>query len=268
MKFELSDLSLIPTDGIGVPLEASAFLLITRLSLMNKFEGFDEEGQASNNLDVKRSNFCEVLDLPPTVGPTPTATGRLLVELDCEDNTLPRLEGCIIPSSVGFEKDMNFSSKEKESEPEKSEIVKENECFIEKQESDQKRAKRKRDSNLKIQAMMKKESVPTIVSYTSKYVSSYDPLKNQLVNNDVSGEPSYFGCELVHDDSFFDIKVGDFLEFNCASFVVFHEKFKERIIQRNNLDVRRSKFYEVFDLLPMVGPASTVTGRFLAELDF
>ncbi|KAI5681815.1 hypothetical protein M9H77_03043 [Catharanthus roseus] len=46
-----------------------------------------------------------------------------------------------------------------------------------------------------------------VVSSTSKYVSSCDPLKNQLVNNDVSGEPSCFDYEFVHDDSFFDAKV-------------------------------------------------------------
>ncbi|KAI5683019.1 hypothetical protein M9H77_04247 [Catharanthus roseus] len=33
----------------------------------------------------------------------------------------------------------------------------------------------------------------------------------------------------VHDDSFFDAKVGGFLEFNCASFVIFHEDFKEKL---------------------------------------
>ncbi|KAI5681173.1 hypothetical protein M9H77_02400 [Catharanthus roseus] len=44
--------------------------------------------------------------------------------------------------------------------------------------------------------------------------------KTQLVmNNDISGEPSCFDCELVHDDSFFDAKVGGFLEFNYALFV-------------------------------------------------
>ncbi|KAI5681818.1 hypothetical protein M9H77_03046 [Catharanthus roseus] len=48
------------------------------------------------NFDVKRSKFCEVLDLPPKVGPFPTIFGRLLAELDCEDNTLP----CSIQSTI------------------------------------------------------------------------------------------------------------------------------------------------------------------------
>ncbi|KAI5649093.1 hypothetical protein M9H77_35098 [Catharanthus roseus] len=63
----------------------------------------------------------------------------------------------------------------------------------------------------------------SFVSYTSKYVSYYDPLKNQLVNNDVNCEPSCFGRELVHDDSFFDVKVGGFLEFNCSLCDVLHD---------------------------------------------
>ncbi|KAI5658054.1 hypothetical protein M9H77_26847 [Catharanthus roseus] len=67
-------------------------------------------------------------------------------------------------------------------------------------------------------------------SYLSYCVSSYDLLKNQLVNNVVSGEPSCFGCELVHDDSSFYAKVCGFLEFNCASFVVFHEKCNEKYV--------------------------------------
>ncbi|KAI5671406.1 hypothetical protein M9H77_11770 [Catharanthus roseus] len=45
-----------------------------------------------------------------------------------------------------------------------------------------------------------------VVPSTSKYVSPYDPLKNQLVINDISGEPSCFDCKLVYDDSFLDAK--------------------------------------------------------------
>ncbi|KAI5676565.1 hypothetical protein M9H77_07515 [Catharanthus roseus] len=52
-------------------------------------------------------------------------------------------------------------------------------------------------------SLMWHESLPS----TSKCVSSYDPLKNQLVINDVTGVPSCFDCELVHDESFFDAKV-------------------------------------------------------------
>ncbi|KAI5662634.1 hypothetical protein M9H77_21957 [Catharanthus roseus] len=61
-----------------------------------------------SNLDVKRSKFCEVMDLPLTVGPVPTIAGRLLAELDCKDNTLPRPVGCTLPSPVGFKKEMTF----------------------------------------------------------------------------------------------------------------------------------------------------------------
>ncbi|KAI5653322.1 hypothetical protein M9H77_30509 [Catharanthus roseus] len=59
----------------------------------------------------------------------------------------------------------------------------------------------------------------------------------------VGGEPSCFGCELVHDDSFFDAKASGFLEFNCASFVVFNEKFKEKCV--DNWDSTLS-FFETF----------------------
>ncbi|KAI5667723.1 hypothetical protein M9H77_17576 [Catharanthus roseus] len=52
----------------------------------------------------------------------------------------------------------------------------------------------------------------------SKCVSFYGLLKNQLVINDFSGAPSCFECELTHHVSFFDAKVGGFLEFNCAAF--------------------------------------------------
>ncbi|KAI5658033.1 hypothetical protein M9H77_26826 [Catharanthus roseus] len=171
-------------------------------------------------------------------------------------------------------------SKEKESEFEKSVRVKQNECFIEKQESEKEEQREKEivvlEKGIKDKGcnMGKKlgsilEELPIslslnpplmcyevslvglkfflesylshmsiyedfcsicfggglflVVSYTSKYVSYYDPLKNQLVNNDVNCEPSCFGHELVHDDSFFDVKVGGFLEFNCASFDVLHD---------------------------------------------
>ncbi|KAI5663403.1 hypothetical protein M9H77_22726 [Catharanthus roseus] len=67
-----------------------------------------------------------------------------------------------------------------------------------------------------------------VVPSTSNCVSSYDPLRNQLVSNDGNGAPSCFDWKLVHADSFFDAKVGGFLEFNFSSFDVFHEKFKEK----------------------------------------
>ncbi|KAI5667643.1 hypothetical protein M9H77_17496 [Catharanthus roseus] len=67
-----------------------------------------------------------------------------------------------------------------------------------------------------------------LVSSTSKCVSSYNSLKNQFVINDISGKPSCFECELVHDDSFFDAKVGGLLEFNSDSFDIFHEMFEEK----------------------------------------
>ncbi|KAI5673135.1 hypothetical protein M9H77_13499 [Catharanthus roseus] len=57
-----------------------------------------------------------------------------------------------------------------------------------------------------------------VVPSTSKFVSSYNSLKNKLVINDVSGEPACFDCDLVHDDSFFDATAGGSLEFDCASF--------------------------------------------------
>ncbi|KAI5663847.1 hypothetical protein M9H77_23170 [Catharanthus roseus] len=58
-----------------------------------------------------------------------------------------------------------------------------------------------------------------VVPSTSKCVSSYYPLKNQLVINDISGEPSCFDCELVHDESFFDAKVVGFLDIFMNDFV-------------------------------------------------
>ncbi|KAI5649487.1 hypothetical protein M9H77_35492 [Catharanthus roseus] len=36
-----------------------------------------------------KEQICEVLDLLPTVGPAHTIAGKLLTELDCEDNGLP-----------------------------------------------------------------------------------------------------------------------------------------------------------------------------------
>ncbi|KAI5682173.1 hypothetical protein M9H77_03401 [Catharanthus roseus] len=70
-----------------------------------------------------------------------------------------------------------------------------------------------------------------VVPSTSKCVSSYDPLKKQLVINYFNGVPSCFDCELVHDDSFYNANVGGLLEFNCASIDVFHERFEEKYVE-------------------------------------
>ncbi|KAI5653441.1 hypothetical protein M9H77_30628 [Catharanthus roseus] len=77
----------------------------------NKFEGFDDEGQASKTslqvahnlyhkqglfkgaIWMKGSKFCEVLDLLPMVGPAPTVVGSFLTGMKFEDNTLPNLVG-------------------------------------------------------------------------------------------------------------------------------------------------------------------------------
>ncbi|KAI5664098.1 hypothetical protein M9H77_23421 [Catharanthus roseus] len=61
-----------------------------------------------SNLDVKRSKFCEVLDLLPKVGPTSTVVGRLPAELDCEHNTVSRPVGCTLPLPVAFRKEMTL----------------------------------------------------------------------------------------------------------------------------------------------------------------
>ncbi|KAI5650435.1 hypothetical protein M9H77_36440 [Catharanthus roseus] len=82
-----------------------------------------------------------------------------------------------------------------------------------------------------------------VVSSTSKSVSYCEPLKNNLVKNNVSDEPSCFDYELVHGDPLFDDKVVGFLEFNWASFVIFHESFKEKYVK--NCDPILS-FFETF----------------------
>ncbi|KAI5680774.1 hypothetical protein M9H77_02001 [Catharanthus roseus] len=42
---------------------------------------------------MKRSKFREMLDLPLTIGPSPTVTDRFLDGTNLEDNTLPRPGG-------------------------------------------------------------------------------------------------------------------------------------------------------------------------------
>ncbi|KAI5672514.1 hypothetical protein M9H77_12878 [Catharanthus roseus] len=140
-------------------------------------------------------------------------------------------------------------SKEKESELEKSERVKENECFIEKQESEKEEQREKeivileeriedkgRNMEKELGNFLKDFPMISLVelelfldSYLSHvsvigdtYAISFGGGLFLVVSSTSNGEPSCFGSDLVHADSFFDAKAGGFLEFNCALFVIFY----------------------------------------------
>ncbi|KAI5667855.1 hypothetical protein M9H77_17708 [Catharanthus roseus] len=200
----------------------------------NGFNGYSGSNNGHGNFISK-----DIIELVETLKPS-------MIEEFSKVNELPQ-------ATIEVEESVVLHVKEKISNVEHCDLMRKKNIEKESIEIKEKERVEEKERILKIQAMMKMESLPTIVSSISKYVSSYDSLKYQLVNNDVSGEPSSFGCELVHDDFFFDAKAGGFLEFNCALFVVFHETFKEN--------------YVVLDLPSPVGPTHTVGDRLLAELD-
>ncbi|KAI5652891.1 hypothetical protein M9H77_30078 [Catharanthus roseus] len=100
-------------------------------------------------------------------------------------------------------KSLQRELKRERDELKKSERVKENECFIEKHESEKEEQREK-----EIVVLEKSEEVNFYANKTN----------------------SFFASEFLCVQNFEDSIVG-FLEFNCASFVVFHEHFKERYVE-------------------------------------